>query len=477
MITPTLILDEMPLAPEIKQALPAMVSQARESGQALTLYFHGRRGSGRRRTAEALAGELGITLLALDLARAPVSTPDFEPALQLLFRQAWLQDALVYGEGLETLQDNDRNPQAYQSLLAAVAEAGGVTILAGTQPWIPPGQGLTGVITVDFPTPDADLRRDCWRSKLLSEDIIFEPREVDALSDRFRLYSEQISDAIATGRNYARWRTAAQTAEDLPGEVQPTLSDLFTAARAQSGHDLAALARKIEPIYTWDNIVLPADALAQMREICQQVEHRDQVLTKWGFGRKLSLGKGVNALFAGPTGTGKTMAAEIIVKELGLDLYKIDLSGVISKYIGETEKNLSRIFLAAENANAILFFDEADALFGKRSEVRDSHDRYANIEIAYLLQKMEQYDGIAILVTNLRQNMDDAFVRRLQFIVEFPFPDEANRDKIWRIHFPCETPRAPDIDYAFLARQFRIAGGNIKDSGPVELYFKSNHRL
>ena len=183
----------------------------------------------------------------------------------------------------------------------------------------------------------------------------------------------------------------------------------------------------------------------------------------WGFGRKLAQGKGVTALFAGPSGTGKTMAAEVIAGELGLDLYKIDLAGVVSKYIGETEKNLDRIFAAAEDANAILFFDEADALFGKRSEVRDAHDRYANIEIAYLLQKMEEYDGVAILATNLRSNLDEAFVRRLAFTVHFPFPDEADRRRIWRGIWPAATPLAADVDLDFLAAQFKLSGGNIKN--------------
>jgi SpoVK/Ycf46/Vps4 family AAA+-type ATPase len=191
--------------------------------------------------------------------------------------------------------------------------------------------------------------------------------------------------------------------------------------------------------------------------------HQQRVLGTWGFDRKLSQGKGVNVLFAGPSGTGKTMAAEIIANELGLDLYKIDLSGIVSKYIGETEKNLDRIFRAAENANAILFFDEADALFGKRSEVRDSHDRYANLEISYLLQKMEAYAGIAILATNLRQNLDDAFVRRLAFTVHFPFPDETSRRRVWAGIWPAETPLAADVDLAFLARQFKLSGGNIKN--------------
>jgi len=241
------------------------------------------------------------------------------------------------------------------------------------------------------------------------------------------------------------------------------LPDLFRAARAQSDAALDGLARKIEPVHHWSQIVLPEDTLAQLHEMCQQVIHRHRVLDEWGFGRRLSVGKGVTALFAGPSGTGKTMAADIIARELGLDLYKIDLSGVVSKYIGETEKNLDRIFTAAENANAILFFDEADALFGKRSEVRDSHDRYANIEVAYLLQLMDQYEGVAILATNLRQNMDEAFMRRLGFAIDFPFPDEEQRARIWRILFPAQAQREPDIDFVALGNQLRITGGSIKN--------------
>jgi SpoVK/Ycf46/Vps4 family AAA+-type ATPase len=186
-------------------------------------------------------------------------------------------------------------------------------------------------------------------------------------------------------------------------------------------------------------------------------------MDEWGFDGKLSLGKGVTALFSGPSGTGKTMAAEIIAHELGLDLYKIDLSTVVSKYIGETEKNLNRIFDAAENANAILFFDEADALFGKRSEVRDSHDRYANIEISYLLQKMDQFEGTAVLATNLMQNLDDAFVRRLTFTVSFPFPDEDSRRDIWRTIWPHQAPLDAGIRFDELARRYKLSGGSIKN--------------
>jgi SpoVK/Ycf46/Vps4 family AAA+-type ATPase len=226
---------------------------------------------------------------------------------------------------------------------------------------------------------------------------------------------------------------------------------------------LGTIARRIEPLYTWDDIVLPQDSLRQLKEICICVTQRQRVLEDWGFGQKLSQGKGTHALFSGASGTGKTMAAEVVAKELGFDLYRIDLCGVVSKYIGETEKNLDRIFAAAQDTSVVLFFDEADALFGKRSEVRDSHDRYANLEISYLLQKMEQYDGIAILASNLRANLDEAFLRRLNFVVTFPFPDEAHRLLIWQGIWPGETPLADDVDLRFLAHEYKFTGGNIKN--------------
>ena len=207
----------------------------------------------------------------------------------------------------------------------------------------------------------------------------------------------------------------------------------------------------------------PADQVAILREIIATVRGRPIVLEQWGVGQKLASSPGVTILFAGPPGTGKTMAAEIIASELGLDLYKIDLSTIVSKYIGETEKNLERIFAEASTSNSILFFDEADALFGKRSEVRDSHDRYANIEISYLLQRMEAYDGVTILATNLRANLDEAFTRRLHFAVDFPFPEEADRLRIWQTLFPPGVPRADDLDLPFLARRYRLAGGSIRN--------------
>jgi len=462
LVEPADSLESLPLSAERKRALSASVVEAWTGGWPLSLYFHGLPGAGKRRTAEALAGEIGAPLLAVDLSQAVAAGVNFQQTLRLAFREAWFADALLYLDGVDALLDDEGATRRTQ-LLDALAQSDGVTIMGGTAPWVPSFRHPIGVLAIPFPIPGFMEQRDCWEAELTAASVAPGEHDLVALAGRFRLTPGQVSEAVAVACNRAHWRAA----------TQPETGDFYAAARAQSGHDLAALACKIEPIYTWDDIVLPDDTLAQLHEICQRVARRHHVLGEWGFDRKLSLGKGVTALFAGPSGTGKTMSAEIIAGELQLDLYKIDLSGVVSKYIGETEKNLDRIFAAAENANAILLFDEADALFGKRSEVRDSHDRYANIEISYLLQKMEEYDGTAILSTNLRHNLDESFVRRLAFTVYFPFPDEESRRRIWAGIWPEQTPLAGDVDLDDLARRFRLSGGNIKNVALAGAYLAS----
>lgn len=245
---------------------------------------------------------------------------------------------------------------------------------------------------------------------------------------------------------------------------------LAAAARARATDRLAGLTEPITPAAVWDDLVLPGDTTTVLHEICAAVAGRDRVLGRWGFAEKLSRGTGIAALFSGPPGTGKTMAAEVVAGELGLGLYRIDLARVVDKYIGETEKNLKRIFAAAEAADAILLFDEADVIIGKRSEVRDAHDRYANLEIGYLLQAMESYRGLAILATNLRHHLDEAFVRRLAFAVHFPFPDEASRRLIWAQIWPSRAPLATDVDVELLARRYPLGGGNIKNCALAAAY-------
>jgi SpoVK/Ycf46/Vps4 family AAA+-type ATPase len=246
-----------------------------------------------------------------------------------------------------------------------------------------------------------------------------------------------------------------------PGAVP--LDALLAGARAQSPATLGTSTRRREPAHRIADLVLPGDTAAQLRELCDRVVHRDLVRGAWGFAATHTRGSGATALFAGPSGTGKTMAADAVAGELGVGLYTIDLATIVSKYIGETEKNLGAVFAAARDCEAVLFFDEADALFGKRSEVRDSHDRYANIETSYLLQQLEEHDGVAILATNLPRNMDDAFVRRLSFTVHFPFPDEDARRRIWSAVWPSAAPLAPDLALDALAARFPLSGGNISN--------------
>ena len=222
-----------------------------------------------------------------------------------------------------------------------------------------------------------------------------------------------------------------------------------------------ALAQRIEAIADWNDLVLPEPQLSVLREVATHVRQRERVYDDWGFAAKSARGLGISALFAGPPGTGKTTAAEVLARELKVDLYRVDLSGIVSKYIGETEKNLNRLFSAADGTNVVLLFDEADALFGKRSEVKDSHDRYANIEISYLLQRMESYQGLAILTSNMKQAIDPSFLRRIRFVAHFPFPDADAREAIWRGVFPARTPTA-DLDFARLA-QLNVSGGNIRN--------------
>ena len=276
--------------------------------------------------------------------------------------------------------------------------------------------------------------------------------ELSILASQFSLTSGQIRDAVASAQD-----RAAQRGDELQ------LEDLFAAARLHSRPKLSDLARQIIPRYTWEDIVLPEHQREILSEIVSTIRERAKVLEGWGVGKKLVPSAAVTVLFAGPPGTGKTMAAEVIAGDLGFDLYKIDLSSVVSKYIGETEKNLERIFQEAENSNTILFFDEADAMFGKRSEVRDAHDRHANIEVSYLLQRMESFDGVTILATNLQANLDEAFLRRLHFVLNIPFPNVQARQNIWETLFPPNVPRAADLDFALLADRFKLAGGHIRN--------------
>lgn len=405
------------------------------------LFLHGPPGVGKEAAAGGVCAALERALLAADLNAAGNAPP--QETLRLLQREAVLAGALLY-----LLLPVEQAAQA--AWLRALSRPDAPIILGAT------GDGhdlWPDAPFLDFHLPPPGFERRLWAwQEALGNYPLADDAKLPEVAGKFRLGERHIRQA-------AHYATAAAAAE----ERSLSAGDLHRAARARSNGALRGLAQKVEPKYGWDDIVLPRQSAELLREVYLSVKHRRQVYEEWGFDEKLALGKGVNALFYGPSGTGKTMAADILAGALGLDLYKIDLATIVSKYIGETEKNLSRIFAAAEASNAILFFDEADALFGKRSEVKDARDRYANIEVAYLLQKMEEYDGVAILATNLRGNIDDAFARRLHHAVEFPFPDAALRNSIWLHVLPAALPRSDDIDFPFLARQFELTGGNIRN--------------
>ncbi|UCH43368.1 MAG: AAA family ATPase [Dehalococcoidales bacterium] len=455
MVHPEVELQDVVVPDDTRLRLAQLAARFKETG--LIGYLRGGYGVGKQTTAEALCRELGLPLLKIDIGR--LLTADIMPelAITLIFREGLLQNAAIYFDNFDAVFDDESGIKApYDCVISEIEKYPGWVFMAGEKV-LQPRDFISSrpLVYIEFPVPSYAVRQRLWERQWNGQSPLPVGVDFGDLAGKFRLSGGQIGDAAAMARNLALWRE--------PGADSVTEEDLYLACRQQFGQRLNTLASKLQSKYDWGDIVLPRDKMMQLSEICSYVEHYHKIYENWGFGNKHSRGKGLSVLFAGPSGTGKTMAAEIMANRLGLDLYRIDLSTVVSKYIGETEKNLDHIFREGQPSNAILFFDEADAIFGKRSEVRDSHDRYANIEIAYLLQKIEEYEGVVILATNLHKNIDEAFARRMKFTVEFPMPDEADRYRIWQKIFPEEAPLSQSADLSFLARQFRISGGNIKN--------------
>jgi hypothetical protein len=416
------------------------------------IHLYGKRGSGRRFLAALASQSIGLPLLVADVSRIPPGIDGVE-ALWRLGRESLLLPAVLLVEGFDNLLSEGKRGEL-TAFLHASADFSPLTFLSGTQRWTSdkPRQLF---LSLECPLPTATARMQHWREHLRVAGFEAGTDDLVELAGKFNFTEGQIQQTVEAARCIAYWEN--------PSAPELTTTLLSRAGRSVATPSLGDLARKIEPCDVWSDIVLPEAQLLQLREIVAHVKKAQVVFELWGFARTFSYGRGLTALFEGPSGTGKTMAAGILSGALGLDLYKIDLSAVVSKYIGETEKNLNRVFAEAQDSNAILFFDEADALFGKRSEVKDAHDRYANLEIAFLLQRMEEYSGIVILASNMKQNMDEAFVRRLRFIVNFPFPTDEDRERIWQKSFPADAPLGSDVDFGWLARKLRITGGNIKN--------------
>ncbi len=405
-------------------------------------------GTGRQAVARRLCNQLGIALSAIDLSLMPPPSRERQELQRALEREALLIPTAYYLDATELNSHNRNDGSLVNELIEKVSV---FWIVASREPW----QSNRTLTSVVVPKPSAVAQVSMWKASVPADAVTADLLEeaLPQLAQQFDFGPQQIQQAASAAIGFARVRDGGK------GEI--TVQDLWNGAKQMAARSLQQMAQQIPPNYTFADLVLPADVMEQLHEIASQVAHRAQVYEEWGWGVKLSRGRGVAALFSGPSGTGKTMAAEVLANYLELDLYRIDLAQVISKYIGETEKNLRKVFDAAEQSGAILFFDEADALFGKRSEVRDSHDRYANIEVNYLLQRMEDYRGLAILATNMKSLLDQAFLRRLRFLVNFPFPDAEQRMRIWQQVFPPQAPK-DNLDFGFLAR-LEIAGGNIRN--------------
>jgi hypothetical protein len=435
-----------PLAGECEVALPPsqldiserIVRVLERPAPLPVIQLAGSDGSSKQLVAGHAASAFGLHLHRLRADLLAAQAGELESIARLWQRESLLLPIALYLDASDA--DKTGSPSLIEAVNRFLVRTGGVVFLDTREPWPSSGRPAS---CFDVTKPLAIEQREAWAgaARLSPDD------GAGVLASQFNLSVPIIHRIV-------------QSADAVPsGGERGRHEELWNACVAETRPRMDTLARRLEPRATWNDLVLPQAELTLLRQIAMHVRQRSQVYDAWGFRSRMNRGLGISALFTGESGTGKTMAAEVIAGELRLDLFRIDLSAVISKYIGETEKNLCRLFDAAEDGGSILFFDEADALFGKRSEVRDSHDRYANIEINYLLQRMEAYRGLAILATNMKAALDRAFVRRLRFIVGFPFPGVLERRAIWRKAFPADTP-IDRLDYDWLAR-FNFTGGSI----------------
>jgi SpoVK/Ycf46/Vps4 family AAA+-type ATPase len=435
-------------------------SHASDKGAMPAIQLCGGDVAGKRAIATTACDSLGLRLSVLPGHFIPTGPSEIDGLTRLWWREAVLGSSALLLE-CDEMDDTDH---ARERAITQFIEATGNALILATRERR--RERRRAIVTIDVHKPGSNEQRAIWH-RVLSDQAASLNGKVESLVSQFSLSAQAIENASL--ETLARSRAGGDQNTSGPDEIGQALWD---ACRAQSRPRMESLAQKIDPAAGWQELVLPEPQRQILRDIAAHVRQRARVYDAWGFRSKGARGLGISALFAGSSGTGKTMAAEVLADELRLDLYRIDLSQVVSKYIGETEKNLRRVFDTAEEGGAILLFDEADALFGKRSEVKDSHDRYANIEVSYLLQRMETYRGLAILTTNMKNALDTAFLRRLRFIVQFPFPDAAHRADIWRRIFPPETP-TEGLDVEKLAR-LNVAGGNIRNIALNAAFFAAD---
>ena len=443
LLAPLEVIEDQALLPPSQQDLVESIVGSLDHGRTTNslpnINLLGPDESSKHLVATRVATSFGLHLYRMPAQFLPTNAAELETLARLWQRESILLPVALYLDAHGFDPANPKEGQAQPPVNRFLSRTGGIIFLSTRDMWPDLNER---VIQFDVEKPTAAEQRSAWATAL---------GQVETEGDPARLSSQ--FDLNLT--------TIKQIARDLvpSSDKAETSRRLWDACRSVTRPLLDNLAQRLTPKATLDDIVLPPEESKLLRQIAEQVGQRSRVYEEWGFALRMNRGLGISALFAGDSGTGKTMAAEGLASKLQLDLYRIDLSAVVSKYIGETEKNLRRLFDAAEGGGAILFFDEADALFGKRSEVKDSHDRYANIEINYLLQRIESYRGLAILATNMKSALDQAFMRRLRFIVDFPYPGNDERTAIWKGIFPAQMKTA-DLDFDRLAR-LNLTGGNI----------------
>lgn len=436
---------------DVRRDVRAALTRHAEHGAGVVPVLRGVTGSGRRALVSTIAHELGARVLVVHCGALP---DRLGHALTTIMREAILAGAVIVLADAEHLAgDLSQGLRARTSAIdVAFAHYSGplaITLAKDASPGaLVPSRG---VVVVDLPALTEAQRTTLW-ARHVPQALASE------VAARYRISGGYIE------------RAAQSLKEHAP---QPTLSDVHAAVRSVVHDKLTTLGVRIEWKQNWAELVLPDDSSEELHEMVARVKHRRHVLDDWGFGAKIAKGLGVAALFCGPPGTGKTMAAGLVANELGLDLYQIDLSRMVSKYIGETEKNLAQVFDAAETGHAVLLFDEADSMFAKRTEVKNSVDRYANLEVNYLLQRMEAFTGITILTTNNDSAIDEAFRRRLAFSIRFPMPEEDERKRLWRALIPPQS-LAPNVDFDKLAERFVMSGGYIKNAALRAAYLAAN---
>ncbi len=442
---------------ELPAALEAAgLSERIPYGRGLVVLFVGPSGTGKTLAAKAVAHELGKRVLLVDPQQVYDSRRPVEDNLANVLREARLQDAVVFFDECEALLASRLAGGAHTAtVLSAIEHYDGVVILATNLPQLlDEAVDRRVLVRVVFDAPNVAQRRRIWEAHL--PPALRGELSLDRLSRDHELTGGAIKNAVLVALT-----------RSLEGDARPPRldhADLHDAARSQRRARLSEFAEKTPTPLRLEDLILPPDTDVQVREILAAARSRSVVFEDWGFAKKLSKGRGLSALFDGEPGTGKTLSAEIMAAELGLVLYRVNVANVVSKYIGETEKNLTRIFDEAGQAHCLLLFDEADALFGQRTDVKSVNDKYANMEINVLLQLVERYEGIVVLTTNLKKGIDKAFERRLSYKVYFPFPDAEYRERIWKQLLPDEAPVAKDVDFWVLGQSFELSGGSIKNA-------------